>query len=284
MPRIGTHVSIAGGVANAPKRAHDEGCEVMQIFVQSPQTFATPTTTEEEIKSFQDARKKEHISRVYVHAPYLINLASENNRTRHGSINLIRKNLERASALQCRALMTHLGSYGEGDRETGMKRVISSLGKIFEKHTGKCMLLLELSAGSGNIVGSRFEEIHKILTALQRHRLGVCLDTAHIFASGYDLIGKKEIDATIKEFNDTIGLKYLQLIHCNDSLVPFGSKKDRHADLGDGKIGVENLALLMNHPKLKDIDFILETPGDQKRRVKDVAFLKSVRKYSNEHK
>jgi deoxyribonuclease-4 len=278
MPLLGSHISVAGGVEKAPARAHKEGCEVMQVFVQSPQTFKTPQTTNDEVENFGIALKKYAIKEVYVHAPYLINLASANNNIKYGSISLIRKNLERASALGCTFVMTHLGSYGDKSREDGLEQVIKSLKKILEWYTEKAKLLLELSAGSGNIIGSHFEEFHKILTNLKNPEVGVCLDTAHIFASGYDLRGKKAIDATISEFETVIGLKNLKLIHLNDSLVPFGSKKDRHTDIGDGEIGIDNISLILNHTKLKSVPMVLETPGNETRRTKDIALLKKLRR------
>jgi deoxyribonuclease-4 len=277
MPLLGSHISVAGGVEKAPERAHKEGCEVMQVFVQSPQTFKTPQTTNDEVENFGVALKKYAIKEVYVHAPYLINLASAKNNIKYGSISLIRKNLERASALGCTFVMTHLGSYGDKSREDGLEQVNKSLKKILEGYTGKAKLLLELSAGSGNIIGSHFEEFHKILTNLKKPEIGVCLDTAHIFASGYDLRGKKAIDATINEFETVIGLENLKLIHLNDSLVPFGSKKDRHADIGDGEIGIDNISLILKHSKLKSVPMVLETPGNETRRTKDIALLKKLR-------
>jgi deoxyribonuclease IV len=278
MPLLGAHVSVAGGVEKAPERAKKQGCEVMQIFVQSPQTFKTPETKPGEANGFQKALKVNNIKETYVHAPYLVNFASSNNRIRFGSISLLRKNLERASELGCKYLMTHLGSYGTDSVENGLKRVIKSLDKVLSEYKGKCMLLLELSAGSGLIIGAGFEEIKVILNGLKNYSVGVCLDTAHIFSSGYDITSKKKIDLMLKDFNSVIGLKYLKLVHCNDSLVPFNSKKDRHADIGTGTIGSTNLALLINHPKMKKINFILETPGIDTRRTRDLKLLKSLRK------
>lgn len=277
MPLFGAHVSTAGGVDKAAERAHKQGCEVMQIFVQSPQTFKTSKTTPKEVDNFLLSLKKCRIARVYVHAPYLINLASPNNKIRYGSIGLIRKNLERASQFGCVSLMTHIGSYGDGNKKKGLEVVIQSLRKILDGYTGSCQLLLELSAGSGGIIGSQFEEIKTILTTIRSYPLGVCLDTAHIFASGYPLDGKININQTLKTFEEIIGLSKLSVIHLNDSLTPFGSKKDRHADIGGGTIGLDNFKFLINHPKLRAVDMILETPGDDKRRLKDIRLLKSFR-------
>ena len=277
MPLFGAHVSIAGGIDKAAERAYKHGCEVMQIFLQSPQTFKTPQTTPEQTKKFFVSLKKYDIQRVYVHAPYLINLASSNNKIRYGSIGLIRKNLERASGLGSVALMTHIGSYGGEDKEKGLNTVVQSLTKILKGYAGSCQLLLELSAGSGKIIGSQFEEMKIILAAIHDYPIGICLDTAHIFASGYSLDGALNINQTLKVFDKNIGLSKLKVIHLNDSLVPFGSKKDRHADIGDGKIGLQNFKVLINHPKLRAIDMILETPGGVDRRLQDMRLLKTFR-------
>lgn len=281
MSLLGAHVSIAGGIDKAAERAHKQGCEVMQIFVQSPQTLKTSKTTLKEVNSFLVSLKKYNIARVYVHAPYLINLASQNNKIRYGSIGLIRKNLERASRLGARALMTHIGSYGGGNKKKGLEIVIQSLLKILNGYTDSCQLFLELSAGSGGIIGSRFEEIKTIIAAIPSCPLGVCLDTAHVFASGYALNGITKINQTLQVFDRIIGVSKLKLIHLNDSLASFGSKKDRHADIGDGTIGLENLKLFINHPMLRAIDMILETPGDDTRRLKDLRLLKTFRAHAN---
>lgn len=277
MALIGAHVSITGGVDRAAARAKAQGCEVMQIFVQSPQAFKTPETSEKEAELFKVSLKTYGIKAVYVHAPYLINLASPNNRIRHGSIAIIQKNLDRASVLGCAYLMAHLGSYGHESHQEGLERLIKSVATILEAYAGSCGLLLEMSAGSGNIIGARFEEIHTILAALHAPSLGVCLDTVHVFASGYDMRNKASVDATIKEFDRIIGLPRLKLIHANDSAMSLGSKKDRHADIGDGFLGRDAFHALLHHPKLQKLNFILETPGSDKRRLKDVKLLKKLR-------
>lgn len=274
MPKLGAHISISGGVDNAPERAKNQDCEVMQIFVQNPQSYKTPKTLLKEAELFKLACKKYQIQEVYAHAPYLVNLASFDNRIRYGSISLIQRNLERASSLGCRYLMTHLGSYGESDKTEGQERTVKSLHKILADYTGKCQLLLELSAGSGHILGSRFEEIAQILKSLPKFKIGVCLDTAHIYESGYDLRGQKAIDQTLKKFDRIVGLPKLKLVHLNDSAAPFRSRKDRHADIGDGEISLNSLRAVLNHRALKNLNFILETPGNTRRRKRDIRALR----------
>ena len=155
--------------------------------------------------------------------------------------------------------------------------VKKALEKIILDYAGSCQLLLELSAGSGHILGSRFEELGEILNSNAGQSLGVCLDTAHIFASGYNLDSEKSINQTIKLFSETIGLNKLKLVHLNDSAVPCNSHKDRHADLGDGLIGLESFRILINHPKFQSVNIILETPGSDRRRLEDIQLLKSFR-------
>ncbi len=276
MPKLGAHVSIAGGVNKAPERAKKQGCEVMQIFVQNPQSYKTPETSPKTASDFKAALKKYQIKEAYAHAPYLVNLASSDNRIRYGSISLIQRNLKRASLLGCKYLMMHLGSYGESDKKQGLERTIKSLNKILADYRGKCQLLIELSAGSGHILGSRFEEIAQIIKALPQFKIGVCLDTAHIYASGYDLRNRKVIDQTLKKFDRAIGLSKLKLVHLNDSAAPFSSRKDRHADIGDGQIKLKNLAAVLNHQLLKNINFILETPGSAEQRKKDIEALRKL--------
>lgn len=173
--------------------------------------------------------------------------------------------------------MTHLGSYGTASKKAGLTTVIKSLQKILDGYTGSCQLLLELSAGSGAIIGSRFEEMQTILSALTPQKVGICLDTAHIFTSGYNLSSPKAVNETVTQFDKIIGLKKLKLIHLNDSTAPLASRKDRHADIGEGLIGVENLKYIFNHKKLRKINFVLETPGTEMRRKKDIALFKKSR-------
>src|SRR3989338_4396007 len=277
---IGCHVSIVKGIENAPELAHKLGCEAMQIFTHSPQGGPFPEISEETARSFKENCRKFGIKNVYVHTPYFINLASKNNRIYYGSISSIRKELERASQLEAKYVMTHLGSAKDLGEEESIKKTIEGLEKIFEDYSGSAKLLIENSAGAGQIIGSDFKQIGKILetfASIKRHRMsfdtGVCLDTQHSFASGYDW--RNGFDNCIEALDKNIGLKNIKLIHSNDSLTDFNSRKDRHTHIGQGKIGLEGFEKLVAFAKENNIDMICETayPGV----IEDIKILKEMR-------
>jgi len=277
---IGAHVSIADGLENAPERARDLGAEAMQIFTRSPSGGPFPEIPDETARSFKENCQKFGIKKVYVHTPYFINLASKNNRIYYGSINSIRKELERASQLGAKYVMTHLGSAKDLGEEKSLKKITDALEKIFEDYSGSAKLLIENSAGAGQIIGSDFKQIGKILetfASIKRHPMsfdtGVCLDTQHSFASGYDW--KDGFAQTIKKIDQELGLKNIKLIHSNDSLTDFNSHKDRHTHIGQGKIGLEGFEKLATFAKKNDIDMICETayPGV----IEDIKTLKEMR-------
>ena len=275
---FGAHVSSAGGVFNAPERAAEIGCEVFQMFSRPPQGGKPKPITDEVAEQFQAAMKEHGIERAYIHAPYFINLASSKPRIRHGSVSVLREELERGSTLGCRAMMFHPGSAKDLGQEKGERKVIDGLNRIMDGYTGSCQLLIEISAGAGMIMGDKFEELARFLDGAERGKeIGICYDTQHAFASGYDMRTKKSLDETVKLFDKTIGLEKMVLIHCNDSKVEFDSHKDRHEHLGEGYIGEKAFKYLVQHPKLKQMDLIIETPHDEKRE-NDLHLLKSFRK------
>ena len=273
---FGTHVSIAGGAFNAPNNAAAVGCETFQMFTRSPRGGAAPTLTPAIIKQFKDNCKTHGFTNYYVHAPYYVNLASANPKVAADSVTIIREELERSSLLGVKALMIHTGSAKDLDRAVALKKAADNLKKIVKGYKGSTQFLLEISAGSGNVIGDTFEEIAYLLKQVQpttKHPVGVCFDTAHAFASGYDLRTKAGVEKIIKQFDKIIGLKKLVLFHGNDSLVDFNSHVDRHWHIGKGKIGKECFKTIINHPKLKHLDMILETPDE----TMDKPNLKTVR-------
>ncbi|MDD5110163.1 MAG: deoxyribonuclease IV [Patescibacteria group bacterium] len=280
--RFGFHVSIAGGVFNAPGNAAAVGCEVFQMFTRSPRGGKAPELTSAVVKQFAAETKKHRQAAWYVHTPYYVNFASENNRIRYGTIAVVREELERASQLKVSALMTHLGSAKDTSEKAARQMVVEGLAKMLDGYTGSTRFLIELAAGAGAILGDTFEEIADYIQQVEkqlpklRGKIGVCLDTCHAFTAGYDLRTAETVDATLKKFDETIGLERLALIHANDSKADFGIHIDRHEHLGAGKIGKAGFAALVKHPKLQNIDFILETPKDGKE-VEDLKLLKSLR-------
>ncbi len=277
MSKIGAHVSAAGGVSNAPLNAQIEQLETFQMFSRPPQTFKCPLLSEEEIAKFKANIKAGGFKRYYIHAPYLVNLASANTRVRYGSIAMLRQELERGSKLGATGVMFHTGSAAsQPDRATGIAVAITSLQKILDGYTGSCKLLLENAAGSGSVLGCTFEELAEMLAGIEEYdsKTGICLDTAHAFGSGYDLRTAKDIHALVKTIDKTVGLKKLIVVQVNDSKVELNSKKDRHAHIGQGYIGQAGFKYLLQHAKLRKLDFILETQFEG--RDKDVAILKKL--------
>lgn len=274
---FGAHVSAAGGLFNAPKNGAEIGCEIIQIFSRPPQSWAVKAITEEDALAYKESARENKIHATYIHAPYLINLASANPKTRHGSVTMLRQELDRGTQIGARAMMFHPGSAKDVGQAEGVKMVIEGLNRIMDKYDGTCQLLIEISAGAGMVMGDTFEEIAEFIGGAERGKeIGVCFDTQHAFASGYDLRTKAAVNETFKKFDEIVGLKKLVASHCNDSKVEFESHKDRHEHLGQGSIGLDGFKAIVAHPKLQHIDLILETPMDGDV-VKDLNLLKKYR-------
>lgn len=280
---FGAHVSIAGGIVNAPISAGQLSCEVFQLFTRSPQGGAAKPLTKKVLADFWQACEDNQQKEWYVHTPYYLNLASSNKRIWQSSIEVIRLDLERASTIKAKYLMTHLGSSKDLGETVAVKKVIEGLVQILRGYRGSTQFLIEMSAGSGNIIGDTFEEIAEIIKGVEKkvnYKIGVCFDTCHAFASGYDLRDKKTVKATFKQMDKTIGASRLKLMHVNDALKDLGSKVDRHAHIGQGKIGAKGFQEIIRLPKMKNINMILETKSGEGKiddRVKDLNILKKLR-------
>jgi deoxyribonuclease IV len=277
--RIGSHVSIAGSLAKAPGNAAKVGAEVFQIFSRSPHGGPVKPITPDLVAEFNREMKKHKLDTFYIHTPYFINFSSVKSNIYYGSISVVRQELDRGSLIGCKAIMTHLGSFGELTDKEGLERVAKAIGKIMEDYEGSTQLLLEISAGAGRVVGDTFEEIAAILEnkLIAKYNIGVCFDTCHAFASGYDLRTKKDVDATLKQFDKVIGLEKLIMVHANDSMAELGKHLDRHQHIGEGHIGLEGFKALVKHKTLGKLDWILETPKDDpKDDPKNIAILKQL--------
>ncbi len=290
--QFGVHISIAGGIEKAPKRVHEISGECFQMFSRSPHGGKSLELTEDAINNFKNNCRKYNLENYYIHTPYYINLASVNSRIYYGSIAAIKKEMEVADLLGAKGVVTHLGSAKELGEKEAREKLVEGLVKIFltpplPKGAGrisgslfKTQLLLEITAGAGKIMGDSFEEIAYFIKEtekeISKNKLGVCFDTAHAFASGYDLRNKKAVQKTFDDFDKIIGLERLKLIHCNDSKVDLNSHIDRHENIGEGKIGIEGFKALVNEPRLQNLDFILETPGG--KIEKDLAVLRELKK------
>lgn len=271
--KIGCHISIAGGIQNAPERANDLGCEVMQIFTRSPQGGKTAEIGKDVADEFKRSCRKYKIADTYVHTPYYINLASANNRIRYGSVSAIKEEMKRANIIGAKYVMTHLGSTKELGKKDGLKKVVEMLKKALTNYDGSTKLLLENSAGAGNIVGGNLKELSEVLKAVNNSAIaGICLDTQHSFASGYDWT---DFENTLLRVEKEIGVEKIKLIHANDSLTECGSNKDRHAHIGEGLIGLNAFEKIVALAQKENVDMILETRHD--KIEKDIELLKEMR-------
>jgi len=270
---IGCHVSIAGGILNAPKRAADLGCECFQIFTRSPQGGKAPVITKEICDEFKVQNAKFKIKEVYIHTPYYINFASANNRIRYGSVSVVRDELERGSFLGAKYVMTHLGTAKELGQKEAIKKTIEMLKKSLEGYAGKTKLLLENSAGAGEIIGDSLKELAEVIIKVKSPAIaGICLDTQHSFASGYNW---RDFKATIKRIDSELGIDKIKLIHANDSQADFASNKDRHDHIGQGKIGLVAFKNIIAFAQKNNCDMILETEHNAIKE--DIKILKDLR-------
>lgn len=282
--RVGLHVSAAGGVENAPENAKEFGAEVFQFFSRSPRGGGAPKISDEQVKLFRE-RCEAYGFESYIHTPYYINFASKNKRIYHGSINVVREELERGSKLGVKYVVTHMGSAREwvqdkSSTETpkeALDQVVKGLREIFDASKFTTKLLLEISAGAGSVIGDTFEELRYLLDGVGRRDVHVCLDTCHLFASGYDLRTKEAINETMKAFRKEVGISELKLVHVNDSKTDLAGRSDRHEHIGRGTIGAEAFKLMLAHPDFQKVNFILETDHD-KLIYEDLKFLKRYRK------
>ncbi|MCX6780866.1 MAG: deoxyribonuclease IV [Candidatus Magasanikbacteria bacterium] len=266
--KIGGHVSIAGGIFNAPDNAAAIGAECFQMFTRSPQGGPAPKLMPEIVADFLARCKKNKIAEWVVHAPYYINLASEKEALRKGSIRILREELERDSLIGAKYMMFHPGSAKNVGAEAGMKFVIDGCKKILDGYDGSTQLLIEISAGAGEIIGDTFEEIAEILDAVDseksfKNKIGVCFDTQHAFGSGYDLRDEDAVKETFAKFDKLIGLERLKMSHCNDSKIELGGHKDRHEHIGEGLIGTKGFKAIIAHPKLQHMNLYCETEHDK---------------------
>jgi len=277
-PKIGAHISAAGDISLVPQRAQEAGLECFQFFSRPPQGGPAKPLTAGKITAFKKACQQYKLES-YIHSPYYINLASAKNNVYYGSIKVIREELERGSQLGVKYLMIHLGSAKDLGEKEAIKKVIAGLVEILNGYQGSTEFLIEMSAGSGAIIGDTFEEIATIINSpkLKKYKIGICYDTCHGFASGYDLRTESAVKKTFKEFDQLLGLKRLKLIHANDSLVELGSHKDRHAHIGQGQIGLAGFKAIVAFAKKQKLNLVLETPKDDQFE-KDVKILKSFRK------
>ncbi len=257
--RFGFHISIAGGFSKVVKRAEELNCRTIQVFTRNPRGWDSPPLDRKEVEKFKQDIKISKIHPLFVHLPYLPNLASP--KFYKNSLDVVIEDLKRTQILGGNFLILHLGHRLENTGEQALRSLGQGINEALSKVENRVSLLLENSAGQGTEIGSNFSQIRQIIEKIgNKERVGVCLDTAHLFESGYDISQKRGLDQTLKEFGKLLGLERLSLLHLNDSKTPLGSGKDRHGHIGEGYIGREGFRNIVNHPLLKNLPGIMETP------------------------
>lgn len=265
-PYLGTHASAAGGVDRAVARAKELGCRAFQLFVKNNNRWEAPPISPETAAAFKAALAESGIepANVFAHTSYLINLASANPELAAKSLNALIDELKRCEQLGIMGLVMHPGSPGKDRREEGIAQVARLVAEAVDAVPGKVRLLYEGTVGAGTHLGAPFEDLRDLLRATNRpERVGICLDTCHLFAAGHDLRTKEALDATIARFDSIVGLQWLRAFHLNDSKGKLGSKLDRHEHIGDGELGEEAFRALLNHPALRSLPMVLETDKDE---------------------
>ncbi len=272
--RIGIHTKINAGFEKAILRLVKLKCNACQMFSRSPRGGKARALGEGEVRLFRKLCEKHDINPVIIHIPYILNLATPDPKMHEYAVSMVKEDMARANLLGASYLVLHMGSHRGQGVEKGLDQVTRALNTALRNYDGETTLLLENTSGAGSEVGYTFEHLARVLKDLETQKAGVCFDTCHGFAAGYDLAGQQEVDATVNELDRIVGLSNLKLIHGNDSMFELGSHKDRHADIGKGYIGEEGFKAILNHQKLREKPFILEIPAesdeDWERNLKTV--------------
>ncbi len=276
--RIGLHASIAGSFAKAAETAHSLGADTLQIFSSSPRMWRASMPSPSDVHAFARARKQHGLHPLVIHDNYLINLAAADTAVRERSIAAFRGELQRAAALTADYVVAHPGSWRDQSIESAIACFAVSLERATANlDTGRVTLLLECTAGQGHSLGYRLEELAELAHAARRRTqlpIGFCLDTCHLYAAGYDIATNEGLDLVLEHADAILGLQHIPVIHANDSQTAIGSRRDRHANIGDGTIGAEAFGRMLRHPKLAGKAFIIETPEDDDGHARDIRTLR----------
>ena len=269
---LGTHMSIAGGLNKTAQNVVKMNANTMQIFSRNPRGSNFKNPSEKEVEEFQKIRKEHHFGPILAHAPYTMNLASAKPEVYEFACDVIREDIQRMDNLGIENIVFHPGSHTGIGIEAGIENIIRGLNQAITK-SQNITVLLETMSGKGTEIGVRFEELKTIRDGVNHpEKVGICLDTCHVFSAGYDIVN--HLEEVLDELDENIGLSYLRAIHLNDSMMPFGSRKDRHATIGDGEIGLEALMKVITNPRLAGIPFYLETPLDDAGHKKEIQMIK----------
>ncbi|MBR5497168.1 MAG: deoxyribonuclease IV, partial [Clostridia bacterium] len=271
---IGCHLSASKGFLAMGKQAHAIGANTFQFFTRNPRGGAAKAIDENDVKAYLEFAKEHEFGKIVAHAPYTLNACAAEDRIRTFAFETFRDDLERMEYVPGNYYNFHPGSHVGQGTEKGIELIADVLNRVmFPEMT--TTVLLETMSGKGSEVGSKFEELKRIIDKTElNEKLGVCLDTCHVFDAGYDIVN--DLDGVLNEFDKIVGLNRLKAIHINDSMNPFSSHKDRHQKIGEGYLGLKAFENLINHPNLKDIPFLLETPNEIDGYKKEISLLKDL--------
>ncbi len=270
---IGTHMSIAKGLKKTAENAAAMKANTLQMFSRNPRGSNYKVPSPAEVEAFQRIRREKQFGPLLAHAPYTMNLASDKEKVYEFACTVIREDIARMDALGIENIVFHPGSHTGIGVDAGIQNIIQGLNQAITGQE-RITVLLETMTGKGTEIGDRFEHLREIRNgSAHPERIGICLDTCHVFAAGYDIV--HDLDGVLEEFDRVLGLELLRAIHLNDSMMPFGSHKDRHATIGNGEIGMEALFRVLTHPALKNLPFYLETPLDDAGHEEEIRMLRS---------
>jgi deoxyribonuclease IV len=274
---LGAHMPASGGLPKALRNAKEMGCTAVQVFTSSPQQWRSKPVTDEMAADFRAAVKETGLSALVSHDSYLINLCSTDPGKLEQSIEAMKSEIGRCSAYGIPYVVSHMGAHmGQGE-ELGLQKVAESLGRVLAETPPDVTVCMETTAGQGSALMAKFEQLTRVLDLLDWHeRIGICLDTCHVFVAGYDLRTQETYQETWRQFDKTVGLPRLKVIHCNDSKKGLGSRVDRHAHIGDGELGDEPFRLLVNDPRFERVPIVLETEVEDQGHERDLAKLRSL--------
>ena len=273
---LGLHVGSTGGYDGAVEYARRLGCTTLQIFSGNPKTYRPGPIDVPALERFRELRREAGLETCAIHTSYLINLASEDPKITAGSLRLLKNDLAVAAAGGIDFVNTHLGSYGTRERSIGFVSVVRYLEQALADIKRGVYLIMENSAGAGQLCGGTLEELGEFVRALDHPQLGVCLDTAHSWAAGYDINTRDGVDRFIDLAERSISLERVRMFHFNDTQIPLGAHRDRHWHIGDGNIGFEGFRALLAHPELAGKTAILETPGDEADDARNMAAIRLI--------
>jgi len=266
-PQLGFHVSISESIDMAVDRAQELGCTTFQIFTRNPRGWAFKPLDEGQASLFVDKRRRAGFETVVAHMPYLPNLAASDSVLQRKSRDSLKAEVARCGSLEVDYLVAHIGSHVGKGAMVGVRNVVDACNEALDANSNDTTLLIETMAGQAHSVGSRFEELRLILDGVRRsERFGICLDTCHVFAAGFDLSSKKAVARSMGLFEDIVGYDRLKVVHLNDSVGPLGSGLDRHEHIGMGKIGVEGFRAFLRYKRNSRLPLLMEVPVDERRK------------------